>query len=132
MNFLEAVKAMKEGKKVSRKLPWNNIYIYSHDNVFFLKRNGEMRIEWRMSIEDIDATDWEVVEEYEYWNLAEQMDKDFEITGLGEWDKSWAKKNIEKCRDLILKDIFGDKPRTELSPTETLYNKIINKRFGDL
>jgi hypothetical protein len=108
MNFLEAVKAMKEGKKVSRKLPWNNIYIYSHDNVFFLKRNGEMRIEWRMSIEDIDATDWEVVEEYEYWNLAEQMDKDFEITGLGEWDKSWAKKNIEKCRDLILKERFGD------------------------
>jgi len=145
MNFMEAVKAMKEGKKVTRNLPWGDVYIYSYNEVFYLKRVSEPRIEWRMRVCDIEATDWEIVDSDEDWNLAEEVGFDHSrtrFTKLKEFDPFQSKLNgnmfhrsdVKKCRDKIIKDI-DKKCREEKMvglgwPSKIL--NIVNARFGDL
>ena len=58
MNFMEAVKAMKEGKKVTRPC-WGG-YIYMNNKRRVYHRDGEMR---NIAINDFEATDWKIVEE---------------------------------------------------------------------
>ena len=59
MNFMEAVKAMKEGKKIRIKGNEDS-YLFSKENLIYSKiTNGEYPI----GINQIEATDWEIVEE---------------------------------------------------------------------
>lgn len=67
MNFVEAVKAMKEGKKVRRK-DWggDDYYLFSEtgnieDNYGDFQRG--------FPINECEATDWEIVDEEQDWNL---------------------------------------------------------------
>lgn len=56
MDFMEAVKAMKEGKKVKRKP--NQWFCIKDDEIYY--QTGEKT---SMSLEAIEATDWEIIEE---------------------------------------------------------------------
>jgi hypothetical protein len=116
LNFMEAVEEMKNGNKVKRK-PWGftieglRTPVYS-DN---LKHFHAHYI-------DIEATDWEVVEDN--WNLKDAKENLYwGITG----ERIYILDNVKKCRDLILKDIWKE---------DKLYlnriTDIVKKRFGDL
>ena len=59
MNFMEAVKAMKEGKKVKRR----GLYpVYLNNNNFVFHNEDEER-DYTIDIGVIEATDWEIVED---------------------------------------------------------------------
>ena len=57
MNFMEAVKAMREGKKVTRKFGVKEAYLYIEDCCFMLHYEIGVMKEVPNS-EDIEATDW--------------------------------------------------------------------------
>ena len=57
MNFMEAVKAMKEGKKVRIK-DWDQEFIYLHESGKVLDETGEFL---DFDIIEFESTDWEVV-----------------------------------------------------------------------
>jgi len=62
MNFIEAVKAMKEGKKVRRPL------FKEHPSIGYIYKNGDYILrgdagEFPMGFENLEATDWEIIEE---------------------------------------------------------------------
>ncbi len=61
MNFLEAVKAMKEGKKVRRKAQYKEVYYKLREGKYISKFNG--RDDVLLDLRDIEATDWEIYEE---------------------------------------------------------------------
>jgi hypothetical protein len=61
MNWLEAVAAMKEGKKVRRKR-WEHFYIQRSVNDY-VRCGDEMAMGFYGTVEDYEATDWEVVPE---------------------------------------------------------------------
>lgn len=56
MNFMEAVKAMKEGKKVRRE-GWDG-FICLKDN-FFYWNDGDADKRVEMALSNLEATDWE-------------------------------------------------------------------------
>lgn len=67
MNFLEAVKAMKEGKKVRRKNHIDDAYMsYVNEKFVFYGFSNTT-----FSLRDIEATDWEIYEE-EKKNLSDK------------------------------------------------------------
>lgn len=65
LNFLEAVTAMKEGKKVKMHI-WDNDYIYIKDGAIIsgYTENYPFQFEW------LDYTAWEIVEES--WTLSDK------------------------------------------------------------
>lgn len=74
--------------------------------------------------EKIESKDFEVEEEDD-WNLAENGKSDYDTEEYGDLA-------VEKCRDLILKDV---RTKKDFNMSFTNYDnveKIINKRFGDL
>jgi len=74
MNFLEAVKAMKEGKKV-RRGGWNkDNYLYLETGEIIKDDSGYLKLP-----ENFEATDWEIVEEKKTLS-----DKIFEVKN--QWD----------------------------------------------
>jgi len=63
MNFVEAVKEMKQGKKVRRIKAWSDL-------AYTVIRNGRIEsyecksyLDDPLTLEDFEATDWEIVEE---------------------------------------------------------------------
>lgn len=66
MKFEEALKAMREGKKVKR--PWyNEVYVISHNEIRYRYTFGKGEVyEFGLNAiqkEDILAEDWEIVDE---------------------------------------------------------------------
>lgn len=111
--------------------------------VWYDKENEDFKTDATDSNGNLELTkrdlelDWEIVDEDENWNLAEQRDK---------WgnEKLFSEISIKKCRDLILEDL-NKFPKTFTvtgcygAATESAYQvgfnktkEIINKRFGDL
>ena len=80
MNFIEAVKAMKEGKKVRRDI-WRGDIIYSLEgNIFKSTQNGDQNTMIR--VDHIEATDWEIVEEKK--TLSRKIIQDYrDMNGVG-------------------------------------------------
>ena len=132
MNFLEAVEAMKEGKKVRRQL-WTsmdrcvNRWIEIPQDVAPYYRNDKGN-SVTISYQEFEATDWEVVENDKDWNLAKQLWKPGEFHPT---NRIYGVNCLMKCRDLILADLDTQKPCAPLSVMQIIKN-IINKRFGDL
>ena len=96
MNFLEAVKAMKEGKKVKRS-PHNENYILSIILGEICKKDKK---HYSITIIDIEATDWQIVEEKKTLS-----DKRKEISGLSapghfEYNEEDVKKAIKELCDV--------------------------------
>jgi len=113
MNFMEAVQAMKEGKKIRRNA-WVNT------EVFLIDTGGRITDPlsvYNYSISDFEATDWVAYTEDEDWSLTQNLYS----TSL---HKFYLMEDVKKCRDLILKDL-------SYLPTYSVSN-IIENRFGDL
>lgn len=143
MNFLEAVKAMKEGKKVMRT-------DHNGEEMFFWMVKGMEGYKLNYSgvtgvwSSEIEATDWEVVDEDEEWNL-QRKGWTTPAASLGirhpGTEEIFMKEDVKKCRDLILEDIFsigeevfGKDTRfnAEMNQYFQVARSIIYRRFGDL
>ena len=140
MDFMEAVKAMKEGKKVRRKTWSGEKYIYMAYQDDLISTQDEKL--FGMWISDVEETDWEVVDDTENgtsdkdWNLA---DKKIHIAGEG-W-KYFLINDIKKCGDLLIKDAYkeickmdnqhDDFKRGYVAGIKFQLN-IESERFGDL
>ena len=123
MNFLEAVKAMKEGKKVRRE-EWEKshfLYIRKFKCNHIIQENGEFR-EYYLS--DIEATDWQIVEEKktlsDKLSIVDQFGTVPSINHYNEKDvKEAIKEFIKRCQyddkikilglDQVAKEIFGER-----------------------
>ena len=123
MKFIELIKDLKEGKKVTCNDFSKNCmidYLYVKNNKL-LGSDGEERT-WFTFLTD-DDTSWKVVDEDKDWNLAEHW-KEFS-------NKTIYNVAVKKCRDLIIKDIRNYK-NNFYDDVETQVISTINKRFGDL
>lgn len=82
MNFMEAVKAMKEGKKTEFE---GNIYYYENGNFYMNEGVPVFRIDI-----PFEATDWEVVDEAKktLWDKVCEYEED---------DKLFSATNVEKA-----------------------------------
>jgi len=119
MNFMEAVKAMKEGKKVTTKTLNGFIVIRDYSSAFQIFPDGSEETK-DFNLDDIETTNW-YVDEDEDWNLYDSgtpymNNKNFDID------------DIKKCRDLIINDIKN----TGFQGLHQEVSDIVNKRFGDL
>ena len=138
MNFMEALKAIKEGNVVKRKGThvvqyWDNqnsMISYDEEGYTFRRFN-----EGRFNIKDYEATDWELVDEEKDWNLA----KLFEDISYGGWKSNIdvvGKISVKKCRDLIVKDVqeHADLNHYHEAMRAHIHHivEIIERRFGDL
>lgn len=115
MNFLEAVKALKEGKSVKRK-HW--VVHATGDGCIKLDSD----IEFRPLIIDIEATDWEIVEKKTLSDKIKFMRMIDGTNGYGVWieDVKESIKELKSNSDLDsanhwliaekdIKEIFGDR-----------------------
>lgn len=131
MNFMEAVKAMKQGKKVRRK---NSDAIHSF---ILFNDNKEGRLIWnykqnnvineRLYLEDIEATDWEIYEEEDNWNLADTLQIPHKNLDIKYFKLIDIKTFIQKVKEDIM-DKDGDEFRIDKRDA----HKIIDKRSGNL
>lgn len=131
MNFLEAVKAMKEGKKVKRKSWGNDSDYFTIENGMFCQHGTEKDYSNTNTIalylEAFEATDWEIVEEKKtlsdkigYLHDSENAfcyNKDGAFIQVKDVKEALKKLSIyiEKCNDneeavdmVIVREIFGD------------------------
>ena len=117
MNFLEAVVAMKEGKKVTRDTYEDEIYIHykgEHNTICF---NG---VPTHLNANDVEATDWEIAEDNWNW-LHNKTSSNYTA------DKQ---EDLETLKKKILDDLDNSKDNIQLyDPLKTI-KEIINKRFG--
>lgn len=141
-DFMQAVKWMKEGKKVRRKI-WTTMgrckdegrytYTSSEYNRFRNQKGDEITI----SYEQVFAGDWEIYEEEDDWNLADK--KKTTINGtVCEWN---TKDFPLKCRSVLLDyDVkkFIEKVKEDINKSNIPYDctsyltEILDKRMGDL
>lgn len=110
MNFMEAVKIMKEGKKVIRKewkeINFANDYCRIYESKIIQRFNFEYKRyeQYFPNLFNFEATDWEIYEEKDNWNLAEQKDicggcSCYNIHNLRESDiKTFLSKTKEKIK----------------------------------
>jgi len=61
LNFIEAVKAAKDGKKIRNRYWCNHIYVIYKDDKLFLRRSDEDLNLYQVSASSIIADDWEIV-----------------------------------------------------------------------
>ena len=140
LNFMEAIAAMKEGKKIRRPEWGRSCYWYEGTSRHIMQNQDN----WTKSeiiipsMYNIEATDWMIVDSDENWNLSEHinytpLDYPSGVSTAG----CFGKGRVKKCRDLIIKDLKQitknhkeDKDLGRLDAWD--FEKIINKRFGDL
>ena len=126
MNFEEAVEAMKEGKKLTRPNYVEGVYFESRD-LGIIKILNDNNFEGMLYLfNDIEATDWEVVDEDKDWNLGKQsLEQPIKARYISEI--------IKKCRDLIQEDLSVNFAVSK--NLQDLYDRTqdcINDRFGEL
>jgi len=126
MDFITAVKAMKQGKKVRRKAQYLGLYYQLKEDNEFIKYNKHKDdTDEVLDLRDIEATDWEIYEEEDNWNLADNLVYNVNRMGC----KIAFKTFIQKVKEDIQK--FGVVSSIELSFRDELF-EIIDKRAGDL
>lgn len=78
-DFIQAVKWMKEGKKVRTKIMVKNVYVYISCNRLFHKGcNSDSPLD---SVWAFEATDWEIYKEKDDWKLSDEVDKECAVCG---------------------------------------------------
>ncbi len=133
MNFLEAVKAMKEGKKLKRIAQIDEFYLTLEGDKFVYHNERDSS---KLDRGDVEATDWQIVEEkktlsdkYQEHTNACYTDCCF-CNGVT-YDETDVKEAIKDIKEDIDKDerLLGitDKLRTHILPRIIV---IINKRIG--
>ena len=123
MNFIEAVQAMKEGKIC--ELNYNK-YCIKNKYLLMIRKDG-WKIPSNLSAMDAYNSKWEVLEDEEDWNLAEQC----ESNNIS--NRAVLESHVKKCRDLIIEDLEEYVELGCIMKSAGIYLKnTINKRFGDL
>jgi len=134
MNFMEAVKLMKEGKKVTRT-EWKAIYekprMYLQGTQYHYIQEGinQARLSNHVSPEMTEATDWEIYEEEDNWNLGS---KGIDGSSLIGW--KYTTQNIKTFISKVKEDV-EKKDRDQKTMLDFSYGdvfEIIDKRAGDL
>lgn len=120
-DFKQALKWMKEGKKV-RRPHWGSKY---------LSKSTEYRINYDMfgkfqelEIFDFEATDWEIYEVKDNWNAMDNLQDLGDLKTL----KEKILKDINKSSEKIIDDYEEDGGREYILEEEV--KEIIKKRFG--
>ena len=137
MNFMEAVKTMKEGKEVTRENWDRNVYSILADDIKVM--HGQEIFREQLNCVDCQATDWEIYKEEDNWNLAE-CDVYITPTKLENWRSiDDIKKFIQKVKEdigEIVKEInivaIDNKQKEIYEVALNDLKKIIDKRAGDL
>ena len=136
MNFMEAVKAMKEGKKVrSSNCVDSEKSYYFRNNFWEVKLlNGFDGLEQDacLTFKEFESTDWEIYKEEDNWNLA-----DFEVIQFSGALVSTKNDKYAKGKGLFfIKDFktFIQKVKEDISvfSGDKELNEIIDKRAGNL
>ena len=123
MNFMEAVKAMSEGKKVRRN-NWGN-------SDFCLDSNNSVNgISYEFGIYDFEATDWELFNEERNWSLADLKSR--RRINENDHEPYYNAGYVKKCRDLILDDLTSLNGNIPKEIDGNTVHSVINKRFGNL
>jgi len=160
MNFMEAVKAMKEGKKVIRPDYGEGAYKVKKGNFIGYQGDGELP---HFSIGDYEATDWQIYEEEGYYECEKchgsltKEDMGLKCRHCGAWTYShncykkgkdnwnladcqapWT--HVKKISDIktfiqkVKEDFIGTykegKPDCICVKHTDIMNKIIDKRVG--
>lgn len=152
MDFMEAVKNMKEGNILGLG---DTLYKYNpeatcKDREFYIKYKLTDWIPLKgFSMSEIESTTWQVVDEDENWSLAQTNQYVPSTYSFQDYmDKSivntygfYTGDDVKKCRNLIIRDLseigsshFGKITNTnpEINAYFNLAKQIINKRFGDI
>ena len=119
MKFEEAIILLKQGKKVRR---WNNegVNLVLNKSTLELQVYNEGRImDLSLTIEDVEATDWEEFKQEDDWNL-------FDKFRCEQSDACFKHEDVIKLKALILVDI-GKQPRII---GNHYIEGILDKRFG--
>ena len=109
---MEAVRAMKEGKKVRRPFMKDN-YLRLQGSLFYNEDGDDVSDD--LDLYSYEAIDWEIVDE----------DKDFKLSDLTYCEYGTdllSVTMVKKCRDLILRKIHNG-----MNPKDA-----VNETFGDL
>ena len=152
MDFMEAVKAMREGKKVRKESTPNKdfkLYI-KNDGVRYTIGNQGYWTPYQFRISDFEATDWEIYEETleehkkhcdfckginakeDNWNLADNINTTINITSTKPYMMAHLK-DIKTFIQKVKEDIQNlKKVEYEGVAWEQSINEIIDKRAGDL
>ena len=117
MNFIEAIFTKKEVKRSG----YSSGIILKNGIIVWKNTGNSASITERM----LRATDWEIVEEKE-WNLKDDLNLCDECLS-----SDILKKNVKKCRDLILQDIDKCFYSCEMSSSDAIH-ELVKRRFGDL
>ena len=119
MNFMEAVAAMKEGKKVMRDC-WNVFFIELKPNGYTQSIYWQDNKPFQQSLDDFEAEDWAVVKEE--WTLSDKV-------GDAMLDKNYLHSVFKKCD--VKEFIKRLKQRTERSYKIDQVLKIIDELAGE-
>ena len=119
MDFLEAVKAMKLGKKV-RRPKW-------HEKNYICESAECIANMIYPAIKDLEATDWEVVDEDNDWCL-----RKIPFSWAGKNGFNYNEQTVKKMLDLILDDVKNWKGKniSNLNINISALKDIISKRSG--
>ena len=137
-DFQQAIKWLKEGKKVRRK-DWGNKTLYAEGDRFvnFTDQTGDCSGYFFHEIRNIEANDWEIYEEryYECPNCKKKLDKSFmgKQCGCGHWTYHHTcfkegKKEIKKesLSDNIERIEFPNGVFHEVCYTDAIKEKVQN------
>lgn len=95
MKFEQAIKYAKQGKKIKRNCK-DCVYYYEIDK-FYVKKNNVKYVNALVSIDDVLADDWEIVEEKKkYWEP--QLDETYYYMSIHKGSAN-AIKNVGDCID---------------------------------
>ena len=128
---MEAVKAMKEGKKVKTGLWGRGAYVFLKDeNIVFQNNKPFFELD---IIDELKATDWEIYKGEDNWNLAGCTIMDYtDMKGEGPLIK---KEDIKTFIQKVKEDV---RKKKRYLTDAYLYmdcgdiNEILDKRAGDL
>lgn len=135
MDFIEAIKALKEGKKITMPY-WNGDYL-------FLPKDGEIVLNsekkaYSFNFVSIESNKWEVVEEEDNWNIESVKLDSFQSYKMPPY---CFYGDVVKLKEKILEDIENttydfreqglDKSQGDrIGICKEIVETIINKRFG--
>jgi len=126
MNFIEAVRQMKEGKRVTRPCWAGYIYMTKHKRV--CHRDGEFR---NTAINDLEATDWEI-DEYTFNTAFKKLADYASMEGLTHLADAMGKEVFwTRCKEQIDNSDI-EKLEEELKKLEGIEIIKLNKLFISL
>ena len=119
---MEAVKAMKEGKKSNCDLMKGKMYLYFKDGKLFWEDGRELTHIDIIGLSDNSIRKWEIYKEEDNWNLADDVYPD----GLARVKD--IKTFIQKVKD----DAESLRKKNDCRLTVSEFDEILDKRAGRL